>query len=216
MLFPCYSRAQPQLQVTFAKSFPCFVLSLPPQLSEAGRRALPEGCSPARQLPAELRMEKRMSPSPGPAFGWEGRFLLEGVSSVHLPFFFLCLCFSGMERNRTTTLEDRQGKEINRMPENWRGSPKSPARLSLLPTTSQTTCRTGQPHQVPRVEPTPDMPGDTFPPAPAPTSAGPHPTSWREDAPLGCCSPKPLLFLPRGREVDGILSLICSATIGKG
>jgi len=74
----CYSWAWPQLQVTFAKSFPCFVLSLPPQLSEASPRALPEGCSPARRLPVELRMEKRMSLSPCSARvgGWEGCFLL--------------------------------------------------------------------------------------------------------------------------------------------
>ena len=65
----CYSWAWPQLQVTFAKSFPCFVLSLPPQLSKASPWALQEGCSPTHWLPAELRMEKRMSPSPCSAFG---------------------------------------------------------------------------------------------------------------------------------------------------
>lgn len=75
----CWSWARPQLQVTFAGSFPFFVQWLPPRLKEAKPRALPQGCSRAR--------EERTSRGPHVALGGRqggGSFLL-GASGPPWP-----------------------------------------------------------------------------------------------------------------------------------
>lgn len=109
----CYFWAQPQLQVTFAKSFPRFVLSLPPQLSEAIPRALPEGCSPAQSC----RWRSGCLPAPCPAFGWGGGGGGKAVSFWGEPhpatslFFTPFLFRDGEEQKNHTEISPRKGNK---------------------------------------------------------------------------------------------------------